>query len=138
MLWLQGIIQGAQDIEVPDDAILDEGMVQEIGADQEYAGLTWEQYKARNPLYNILSDIPFEFLGNMLKTTTTILTASLSVTLREWKSPIQALKEDISTIFTGAGLALKATAFFAITWKLLVVGTTVWTAFKIYKSKRRG
>lgn len=115
-----------------DDYILSEAESRQISASDEYAGMTWGEYKAQSPIYNIVSGLNDSIFKDFAITIGAILRGMFQSAL-DYKNPIDMVKEDIEGIFKGAGVGITLTAIGALAWKFVAIWATlafIWKKFK--------
>ena len=116
-----------------DDYILSEAESRQISASDEYAGMTWGEYKAQSPFYNIVSGLNDSIFKEFAITMGAILRGMFQSAL-DYQNPLDMVKEDISAIFKGAGVGITLTAIGALAWKIAVIWATL--AFVVKKFKK--
>lgn len=115
-----------------DDYILSEAESREISGSDEYVGMTWAEYKAQSPIYNIVSGLNDSIFKDFAITIGAILRGMFQSSL-DYQNPLDMVKEDIQGVFKGAGIGITLTALGALAWKILVIWATlgfVWKRFK--------
>lgn len=124
--------KGAEKIP-ENDYILQEAEVENISGAQEYAGKSWGEIKATlsqgNPIIKLINDI-VPILAPLTNTIGALISASF-LSIAQYKNPIKAVQEDISTILKGGATLLTLSAILALAWKIAVV----WGAFSFIKGR---
>lgn len=116
-----------------DDYLLTESNAAELG-NKDYAGMSWGDFKKQSPFYNALKSWNDSIIKELLVSAGAIIRGAFQSMLT-YKNPILALKDDLSTIFKGAGIGITITALLAIAWKLAVIVATIgfFTKGKLFK-----
>lgn len=99
------------------DSSLEEAEVTNLTNNPRYANKTWAEVKAEvknEPFYNLVSS--FGFLSDFFLTFLSLLKGSF-LSIREYKNPIKAAKEDVMTILKGGSVVLSISALLALLWK---------------------
>lgn len=116
-----------------DDHILQEAEVENISGAQEYAGKSWGEIKATlsqgNPIIKLINDL-IPIMAPLTNTIGALISASF-LSIAQYKNPIIAIKEDITTILKGGATLLTLSAVLALAWKCAVV----WATFSFLKGK---
>lgn len=116
-------VNDALQSDANNDYILSEAEAVQLGA-PEYAGQSWESFKKQSPFYNALKSWNDSIFKEFLITAGAIMRGSFQSMLT-YKNPLTAIKDDLSTLFKGAGLGITLTALLAIAWKLAVIVATI-------------
>ena len=133
MLGIYELIKNGLNKLPDDDTILDEAQVENISGAQEYAGKSWGQIKAElsqgNPIIQAINTL-LPFLEPLTNTIGALIATSF-LSISQYQNPIEAVKEDISTILKGGVTFLTLGAILALAWKICAI----WATFSFIKRK---
>lgn len=112
------------------DSTIEEAEVTNLTNNPRYANKTWAEIKAEvknEPFYNLFSS--FGIVGDLFFTAFSLIKGSF-VSIKEYKNPIKAVKEDVLTLFKGGSILLSISALLALFWKFGLI-------YLIYKQIRK-
>lgn len=113
-----------------DDSTLEEATVTNLTDHPRYANKTWAEIKAEvknEPFFNVVSS--FGIFGNVFNTLFSLIKGSF-VSIKEYKNPIKAVKEDVLTLLKSGSVILSITALLALFWKIGLI-------YIVYKQIRK-
>lgn len=113
-----------------DDSTLEEATVTNLTDHPRYANKTWAEIKAElknEPFYNAVSG--FGIFSNAFATIFSLIKGSF-LSIKEYKNPIKAVKEDVLTLLKSGSILLSITALLALFWKIGLI-------YIVYKQIRK-